>query len=160
MHLNNLTSLWTACRSEINPKEQANEEKPLLVKTDNSLRADLVNSQTVLQILPLLSSLDIHQSHLFKEFSESWMRGDPLSFFRLSLLLESKHQRQSWVMKGLPEPLTTSSLALRDKKNDRLKYHYEPKLQVQTVSIFARNYSVWSKWSKLEHYNPSHHSVM
>lgn len=40
-------------------------------------------------------------------------------------------------MKGLREPLATTSLALPDEKNDRVKSHYMPKLQAKLVSIFG-----------------------
>lgn len=53
-------------------------------------------------------------------------------------------------MEDLREPLATTSLVPGDMKNDRVKYHYVPKLQAKTVSIFVSNYF------KRFNYEPEH----
>lgn len=63
-------------------------------------------------------------------------------------------------MKELLEPPTTTLLVLRDMKNDRVEYHYVQKLQAKPLSIFVRNYFVWSNYSKLGHYKARHQSLM
>lgn len=115
-----------------------------MVKTDSFTRCNELTGLTVNSVCCAVLSFLV-----LVTFVESWMRTDHLAASGKAHCVKSEQRWLSWLMKGLREPLTTTSLALGDMKNDRLKYHYAPKLQTKPVSIFVRNYFVWSNYSEL-----------
>lgn len=127
MYLNNSTNLWTVCHSDTNPKWKTKWihwwQRQTAAPPAAALSApQLLSAQSWLLLVSCVERV-------------CWRLKDKRSFGFFGGKVRSLNPSiagwaDSW--KGLCEPLSTTSLALRDKKNDRVKYHYAAKSRRQS----------------------------